>query len=707
MYHKTSEELVDLLIARTTTEDPHFFRIMVAFYTGMLASMMRATLVTYDRGRIPINCYALCLGPSGLGKNFGLNTLEEVIVDPFKERFLNEVAPNQSRISLAKLASSVANRTGEDPDEVHERLQEEFSDLGEFVFTYDSATSAALRQLRRKLIMSSVGSLNLVIDEIGSNLSSMDEVLTDYLSLYDKGLLKQKIIKNTKESKRGVDIDGSTPANLLMFGTPSKLLDGAATETAFFEHQETGYARRLLTAYSRSVQKAADLPPEEVFRLACESNSSDAVSELSNKFRALADNLAFGREIYVPKEVSIASIAYRQRCEAVAKDLKDHEETAKAEISHRYYKAMKLAGSFAFVDGLQSLPLEYLNYAIKLTEDSGEHFMLLLNRERAYVKLAKYFAASGGEVTRADLVESLPYFTGSESSKRELIDLAIAYGYPRNIVIKRETRDGIEFYSGETLDETDLNKLIISYSDHDAYNYLNVEAPYAELGKLVLRSGLHFVNHHMRNGHRLETNAISGFNMAVIDVDGGCSVETFQLLMRDYEYTLYTTKRSTSEEPRFRVIFPLSHVVKLSADDFKQFMGNITDWLPLAVDTQVGQRSRKWLCNDGLLLRNEGKLLEATLFIPKTKKSDELLTSITTNSNLTNLERWFFKEASEGNRNNSIARYAFALVDAGHDEKGVIKMVEEFNKRLKKPIAKDELHSTVLKSVGQRINKRE
>lgn len=707
MYHKTSEELTDLLVSRTTTEDRHFFRTMSAFYIGMLSSMMRASLVTYDRGKIPINCYAICLGPSGLGKNFALNTLEEVIVEPFKSPYLIGVAQNQARIALAKLAVSISDRTNEDPDDIHEKLVQEFEELGEFVFTYDSATSAALRQLRRKLIMASAGSLNLIIDEAGSNLSSSVDVLTDYLSLYDKGLLKQKIIKNTKESRRGVDIDGATPANLLMFGTPSKLLDGTTTENEFFQLLETGYARRLLFAYSRDVKKIANLTPEEVFELACKSNSSSSVGELSNKFASIADNLMFDREIYVPKEVSIQLIAYRQKCEELAKGLREHEEVRKAELSHRYYKALKLAGSYAFVDGAKALTSEYLEYGIQLVEDSGKHFEQLLNRERAYVKLAKYFASSDAEVTRADLVESLPYFTGSESVKRELIDLAIAYGYPRNIIIKREIRDGIEFFSGETLVETDLDKLIVSYSDHDAYGYRNEFAPYSKMDKLFLREGIHFTNHHVKNSHRLETNCIEGFNMVVIDVDGGCSVDTFMLLMRDYEFTVYTTKRHTTEENRFRAVFPMSHNVKLSSDDFKLFMSNVFDWLPITVDSQVGQRSRKWLCHNGQLLRNEGKLLEATLFIPKTKKSDELLTSITTNSNLTNLERWFFKEASEGNRNNSIARYAFALIDAGHQEEDIIKMVAEFNKRLKKPLAKDELHSTVLKSVGQRINTRE
>src|SRR5690606_37379181 len=121
-----------------------------------------------------------------------------------------------------------------------------------------------------------------------------------------------------KEARRGIEIDGPSPANLLMFGTPSKILDGSTVEAQFFELEETGYARRLLTAYSVSVNKIGNLTPEQVFDLACASSSSEVITKLKDKFAALADPLNFNRKIYVPKEVSIHLIAYRQKCEAAA-----------------------------------------------------------------------------------------------------------------------------------------------------------------------------------------------------------------------------------------------------------------------------------------------------------------------------------------------------------------------------------------------------
>ena len=38
------------------------------------------------------------------------------------------------------------------------------------------------------------------------------------------------------------------------------------------------------------------------------------------------------------------------KCEDQADDMKDHMSLHKAEMNHRYYKAIKLAGAYAFAD---------------------------------------------------------------------------------------------------------------------------------------------------------------------------------------------------------------------------------------------------------------------------------------------------------------------------------------------------------------------
>jgi hypothetical protein len=66
-FNQTSEQLVSVLCQKTQNDNPLFFRVMVAYYWSMVASMMRCNIDTHDRGSIPVNMYALNLSPSGTG----------------------------------------------------------------------------------------------------------------------------------------------------------------------------------------------------------------------------------------------------------------------------------------------------------------------------------------------------------------------------------------------------------------------------------------------------------------------------------------------------------------------------------------------------------------------------------------------------------------------------------------------------------------
>ena len=80
-YFKFSEDIVDILVAKTQSQNRHFFRLLVAYYLSKVSSMMRCNIETRDRGVIPVNTYVLNLMPSGAGKGFLTNIMEEDIID--------------------------------------------------------------------------------------------------------------------------------------------------------------------------------------------------------------------------------------------------------------------------------------------------------------------------------------------------------------------------------------------------------------------------------------------------------------------------------------------------------------------------------------------------------------------------------------------------------------------------------------------------
>ena len=302
--------------------------------------------------------------------------------------------------------------------------------------------------------------------------------------------------------------------------------------------------------------------------------------------------------------------------------------------------------------------------------------------------------------------EDLPFYTGSSAAKSDMLMDAIAWGYKNNVIIKKSFSDGIEFLRGETLKETDLSKMVIAYSSDMTTDYRNEHAPFDMLHKLTQAPGLHWVAHHLSGGYRNEENCIPGFNLVVIDVDGGVNISTAKLLLKDYKFLLYTTKRHTADENRFRIILPINYELVMDAKDYKEFMAHIYEWLPFEVDTATNQRARKWLSHDGHYEYNEGEVLDALPFIPKTSKNEERKELMSSQQSMDNLERWVMNHIGDGNRNNMLLRYAMILVDGGFDFEAIRQRIVALNEKIVDKLEEAEIMSTVMVSVMKAISKR-
>lgn len=704
-FHPTSEKLVQILCEKTQNDNPLFFRVLVGYYFSLVASMMRCTIQTHDRGSIPVNLYALNLAPSGFGKGMSTNIIEHSVLQLFRQRFIEETFPLLAELNLPKIANKRAVRKSTDPEEELVRVTKEFDQSGPIVFSFDSGTPAAVKQARHKLLMADAGSMNLAIDEIGSNFVGNIDVLNTFLELWDQGFIKQKLVKNTTDNVRSEEIVGKTPTNMLLFGTPARLLNGSKTEEELYSMLETGYARRCFFGYIRSSGKAKAQTPEEVYLALTNNSSNQFLDALAQQLETLADMSNVNKILTMSKETSLLLIEYRIKCEQEAEALAEHDEIKKAEISHRYFKALKLAGAYAFIDSAPMLTTDHLYSAIKLAEESGEAFSQLLTRDRNYVKLAKYIASVKRDVTQADLVEDLPFYRGGLAQKNEMMGLAIAYGYKNNIIIKKAISDGIEFFKGETLQETNLSRLIVSYGPELAEGYKNEYAPWDALHKLTQAQGMHWVAHHLVDGYRNEENCIAGFNMIVVDVDGGTDVSTAKLLLKNYKYLLYTTKRHTEADNRFRIILPMNYQLNMDSKDYREFMTAVYDWLPFDVDRSTNQRSRKWLSNAGTFEYNEGEVLDVLPFIPKTSKNEMRKAQLQDQQSLDAMERWMLNQAGESGRNNTLLRYAMVLVDAGYQFDDVRRKVLGLNDKLPEKLDEAELTSTVLMTVMKKLAK--
>lgn len=697
------EEVVSILNTRTQNPEKSFFRIVTAFFLSKMAASMRVTIMTKDRGAIPVNCYAVALATSGYGKGHSVNILENEFMEGFRNRLVDSTIPNYSLIALSELASKRSAITGTSEAEELETVKAEYESGGVIPFTFDSGTVPAVKQLRQTLLMGRIGAVNLQIDEIASNLLSSTELLNMFLELYDQGLIKQKLTKNTNENKRRQELAGKTPANLLMFGTPAKLFDGGSIEDAFTEFLDIGYARRSLFAMGVSHTHNEERSASDIYHELVAANVDANMEKWVTTFTELASEDKVNWQILLEDSEGIKLVEYRIRCETLASKLSDTDFIGKAELSHRYFKVLKLAGTLAFCQSETILTESTLLQAIRIVEESGQAFQVMRTRDKPFVRLAKHIINDGSQLTHADLVDALPFYKTSAAARNDMMTLASAWAYSNHSVLTRTSVDGIDMFQGETLQQTDLQKIVVSYSTDYATGYIPAEAPFEKLTQLAQTPDIHWANHHFKSQHRQEANVLQGFNLIVLDVDGGIQADFVAKLLKEYMFIIYTTKRSTPEDNRFRILLPTSHYLKLSADDYRDFMSLLLRWLPFKLDEGANQRSRKWLSNPtGSIITNfSGEPIDVMPFIPRTSKATQASKKV---ASMSQLEQWFLNQVDNLGRNNMLSRYGMAVIDSGKtDLLAVQEAVLALNALLPTPLSEKEIESTIFITLTRKL----
>ena len=156
-------------------------------------------------------------------------------------------------------------------------------------------------------------------------------------------------------------------------------------------------------------------------------------------------------------------------------------------------------------------------------------------------------------------------------------------------------------------------------------------------------------------------------------------------------------------DPRYRMLIPLSHTVKLDRADFNEFMYNLGDYLPFQIDVSGIGRCKQWASHKGKFIEYEGELLNVFQFLPTTAKPT-LYPTIKNPSELDKLEAWFVKSSDEGQRNNMLFRYAAALISFGYTDKEKVEdKIKKLNQRFKKPLKADEVNNTIMKRINKSL----
>ena len=134
-------------------------------------------------------------------------------------------------------------------------------------------------------------------------------------------------------------------------------------------------------------------------------------------------------------------------------------------------------------------------------------------------------------------------------------------------------------------------------------------------------------------------------------------------------------------------------------------MENVFEWLPFPVDEAAKDISRKWESYPGHYEYNHGATIDATMFIPETKRSDETKAQISA-TGVDNIERWFMAHTTKGNRANHLYRYGMVMIDANMALGDIVEKLETFNNSLETPLLEDQFRNSTIKSISKEFQKR-
>jgi hypothetical protein len=489
---------------------------------------------------------------------------------------------------------------------------------------------------------------------------------------------------------------------MLAFGTPTKLLDGGRVEEDFFTMLDTGYGRRFIYGVGNLNEAVEEVDIEALYDKLVASVSDSDVSDLRDFFTSLASLDLWNHTATLERAEGIKLLEYKVFCEKTAREtFGEHQAIPRAEMEHRYFRVLKLAGIYAFLDGTTTVTMAQLMSAIKLVEESGESFKQIYTRPKNFVRLAKYLARVPEEVTNADIVEHLKFYPTAKNKQEEMLALAIAWGHGNHHIIKRTLRDGIEFFKGESLQEVDRKALRVSHSPHQAFHYQNEVMTWEALQRLCVTEGEYFfLNHHVIDGRRADDNVIAGMDFIVLDCDGEVSLKDFSAFMEGYTFYVYTTKSHTSAENRFRALIPLKYKLNLGKEDYKEFVNNFLGSMPWEVkDTAGNQRSKRWSTHLGGAGSKTGELFDPVPYLPNTKKNEDRVHAEKKLGNLNRVQKFFAKYWASG-RNNTLLRYGCMLLDHGMNLHDAIADVTAFNNTFSDPLSEQELAETVFKTMG-------
>jgi len=468
-------------------------------------------------------------------------------------------------------------------------------------------------------------------------------------------------------------------------------------------------ARRSFFAFATKPEKEKISAKEMVERSRRRSDDNDIkMKHMNQYFEKLASPKNMNKEIPITEDSEIRIAEYQIACDEIVEASKALQEQERIELTNRAYKATRLAGVYAFIDGSDEIKVEHIEQAIYVAELSGLAFQKVCNQPPIFERIFN-FIKNRTKTSDVDLAKQ-NWFKGSSSQKRELLQLARAFAYENDYLFKIKEVESVEFYSFIPMPKTDVDNITISISKDITKGFKKKKVPFEILHEVVCNPEFNYSAGTFKKGYRNKDNYEKKQNLVIIDIDDGMKLETAKKMFSNYKCLIAATRSHQIEKngtvcDRFRLIFITDRTIQLDSDTYGRFMSNVYASLGVPADESCKDSSRAYFGAKREYWYSSGdKLLEISDLIPDTSREKErrvMLSSSGIGSTL-GVERVLLESAVVGSRNDACIKWALFIKDSGYSFEDAKDKVLDFNSKLPEPLTKRELEQTVLSTLKRK-----
>ena len=570
---------------------PHRMKVAIAISEIILyVSQFRINIKHWNDSIIPINSIMFCVAKSGAAKDSSVKAARKC----FKSGY-DLLQQYRKKLAIERAISAATKAGCEDPDK--------FSSYKEFysppnpLFVAISTTEGFIQHLN-DLTKDNVGAGFIQSGEIGAELCS-NANLTDNIKtlaeLYDEGSKEVKMIKARENQSKEIK---NIPVSALFMGSQDNLLFDESIKRKFKTEFTTKLARRSFFIFVHedivpaNYASISDMLKQE--RL-IEDKAKDCRYKVDSYIEGLTKDLIefAGNNITISEEVRDLFLLYKKYNEATAELINNQFPIAKLTRTHLQWKALKLSGAMALIDGMDTINKEHYLAAMEFVELINQDVNIFereLTKE-PYELFANYAHtyATNGELTvglhTLRKAGFMPIKGLSETQLKELTRLVNSYDEHGIYTLKQ---DSIYF---KEIRKTDT--ILLSYvqctgtkaqrKSRCATGFQCEELTFTDLEEM-LQDDYAYSPFKFEGGVRSKDNIISGCKWIIMDVDDSeITDEEAHILLSDINHFIIRTSDKNNPN-KYRVLIELDTEVEIPDIQWISFIQSIANDLGLKAD---------------------------------------------------------------------------------------------------------------------------